>query len=494
MATVYNREGLLSHQRMYPHGSDQHYVKEYIDMMTSPGTSKAVRAPAISPYIASNTHVRRVLDVNGPATNGGSYGVFVKPNNIFPYATSGALTVFPAVSGPLSLHNDPAIPVNEIGGGCKMYVNSAGSTTSYLSSNVNYAGTTYSAWPISMPAGTYAAQMTIPQSEYSSAVGTQYYFRIYAGVAGIWTALCSVQSVSVAGVFPAFACTVPVGGSFSLAVVRTDSVGTPANPQSNIAGAVFLFYPDGQMQPTGSMVAFSDDHAKIVNLEDSQTLSHRIVAMSMLVSNLSSDLNNQGRIVIGRADPRVMSNYTTLAEAQAALSRLPDASRVYDGPLRDGGYTWYMPDDIASYEPAVKYHSTDPNNLLACVISGMDTTDGSIRIIIDYIVEFYTPNQLLSRSPSPVWDDRLLGVFSELLCSPAASANFAHAALVSSIAAGALKAAQFYAANKSWIDPAVAGAYRTVLKQVSSGEEKAKSAISKVGTQGKNIVAGKRKK
>jgi hypothetical protein len=182
-------------------------------------------------------------------------------------------------------------------------------------------------------------------------------------------------------------------------------------------------------------------------------LSHvRCTAMNLLVTNMASPLESGGEIVVARVHEGFLRAPNTAALMED-LKALPEKRYWRSGPLKDGGYTWYLPDDLSSYEP-LPLHSQEHDNVLVAAVKMSDEA-GQVRINCTQRWEFYTPAQILPRKLTYAWCDYSTKLYEELLSRDACSANAGHAALISAIVAGLGAAANFYGSNRDWIDPAV---------------------------------------
>lgn len=435
---------------------------KYANMMANPGSAQPTRAPALTPYLASQSHIRRVLDVTASETQQGYGMVVMSPNAPIPYLESNLVPRIPtAGNATFSFVTNGAAYLNVNGMNATFQCTDGKAVI--RSAYVTAGAVTLPAYELSQTTGNYALQF---QQNSGTTLAYPQFVAAYGLVAGVWTIMSPVTAVIAAGHTVNITVTVPAAGATYFALITCDGAGTLlANSNATSARGIVRYYGFGFKPATVNSTASPPQHHigdRIISLGDQEIVNHRIVAMSCLVTNMAASLNDSGRIVIGRSNANILLG-STVPEMQSSLAALPDVSRVYDGPLRDGGYAWYLPENLEDYEPITAGRPYSEDNSLVAIYN-MDPTNGVIRIVIDYIVEFYTPNQLVQRDLSPHWDDQLMCMYRALYLEPAASANFAHAALISGALAAARKAVQIYAENKELIDPIVAATYRLVKK------------------------------
>lgn len=206
-------------------------------------------------------------------------------------------------------------------------------------------------------------------------------------------------------------------------------------------------------------------------------LSHvRCTAMNLLVTNMASPLESGGEIVIARVHEGFLRAPNTAALMED-IKALPEKRYWRSGPLKDGGYAWYMPDDLSSYEP-LPLHEQQHDNVLVAAIKMSDAA-GQVRINCTQRWEFYTPAQILPRKLTFAWCDLSTRMFEELLSRDACSANAGHAALISAIVSGLSAAASFYGSNKDWIDPAVGALVKNAQHLLGKPKDKSKGKEAK---------------
>jgi hypothetical protein len=181
--------------------------------------------------------------------------------------------------------------------------------------------------------------------------------------------------------------------------------------------------------------------------------------MHLLVTNMASVLDGAGEIVIGRVPKEVLVG-GDIATVMETIKRLPQKNLWSSRNLLEGGYAWYMPDDVESYEPhAISDHLSD-NILVACV--RMSNPNGQYRINATWRMEFYTPAQILTRNFTIPWSPASLGMFKDLSGKSATSANAGHVALVIAIIGAAKSIYSFYTRHSPFINKIASQTYSYV--------------------------------
>lgn len=157
-------------------------------------------------------------------------------------------------------------------------------------------------------------------------------------------------------------------------------------------------------------------------------ISHgRVVSMSILATNTSPEIANGGNINVGR----VPSNFSPHGSISASLSNLPE-NRRYQGPASQGGYVFWMPSQFDEFEVDTidRVHTNLMDaDFLVLQVSGWNPpvgTTASFRIHFDWIVEFYTPNQLFEKVLTPPITTEFRDLYHAMLQMPAATCNPGH--------------------------------------------------------------------
>jgi len=191
---------------------------------------------------------------------------------------------------------------------------------------------------------------------------------------------------------------------------------------------------------------------------DEKVTDGRVISMSILATNTSPDLANGGSVNAARV-PRRLNPFNGIAQA---LADLPD-NRRYQGPASDGAYVTWMPTQFDEYEVDsvhLKEEQLAQAEYLLVNVQGWGGANvSSFRLQFDWVVEFYTPNQLFEKVLTPPRTPEFDALYHLLLSMPAATCNPGHLDLLKSFfqKAGSMskKALGFYKDHGKLIDAAL---------------------------------------
>lgn len=161
-------------------------------------------------------------------------------------------------------------------------------------------------------------------------------------------------------------------------------------------------------------------HVGVYDIKDAGTIAESasqafILAQSLLLTAEMSDINNGGMLSIARVpagSPIGMDstqnqssiNTNNWYEWLASLS-----NNNYDGPVKDGGYSWYLGEDETAYfyRPIDNYFSKELPYLASefTVIPSL-AESAVVRIKISSIVQFTTTASIYDQRPSCYLSDR----------------------------------------------------------------------------------------
>jgi len=153
----------------------------------------------------------------------------------------------------------------------------------------------------------------------------------------------------------------------------------------------------------------------------------RVISMSMLAQNTSPDIANGGNINAGR----VPYDFHPFGDDTVdELSGLP-TNRRYQGRAAMGGYVNWMPSQYDEFEPdfiGEKANALASAEYLYLEVDGWGggALTSSFKIHFDWIVEFYTPNQIFEKVLTPPRTPDFDMLFHTLLLMPAATCNPSH--------------------------------------------------------------------
>jgi len=186
----------------------------------------------------------------------------------------------------------------------------------------------------------------------------------------------------------------------------------------------------------------------------------RVTSMSILITNTSSALANGGTIEAGCV-PRDFNPFET---DRSLLAGLP-ANRRYEGAAAQGGYCFWNPDQDDEWQPdglEMKQRQLNDSNYLMQRLRGWGGGPGnksSATCYFDWVVEFYTENQLFEKVLTPPQTPAFNNLMYVLATLPRATCNPGHFDNMKALMRGALGAAAkahgWYKQHKAVIDPAL---------------------------------------
>jgi hypothetical protein len=189
---------------------------------------------------------------------------------------------------------------------------------------------------------------------------------------------------------------------------------------------------------------------------DSKVVHGRVISMSVLASNTSPALANGGNINAGRV-PRNFNPFINIASEMSALP----PNRRHQGLAADGAYVTWMPAQYDEYEidsVTNKVNQLKEADYLLVEVSGWNPPAGStasFRLQFDWIVEFYTPNQLFEKIVTPAYTPEFSALYNVLLNLDAATCNPGHFDQLKSLLAsgihGISTGLEFYGQHKELI-------------------------------------------
>jgi len=156
-----------------------------------------------------------------------------------------------------------------------------------------------------------------------------------------------------------------------------------------------------------------------------------MIAQSLKLTYQGSDLQNGGQLAISRLPGNtIIGEKSGLSSADNWYSFLANLSRnSYNGPVKEGGYCFYIPDDERGYfYRDVDVLTFDGLAYMAAEWTSTGSPTQAVRIMVTSVVQFTTNNNIYDQKPSPYlgqqWD-KLLHIVS---CVNAAYDNPGHRA------------------------------------------------------------------
>lgn len=187
----------------------------------------------------------------------------------------------------------------------------------------------------------------------------------------------------------------------------------------------------------------------------------RVVSMSVLATNTSPEIANGGNINAGRVPSTFDPVHHNIA---SQISVLP-SNRRYQGPAAKGAFVSWMPAQFDEFEIdslVSKAHQLAEADYLLVQVRDWSPpagTTASFRVQFDWVIEFYTPNQLFEKVITPVMDPSFTHLYHALLSMDAATCNPGHLDLLKKLVAksvsGLRSGIKFYGENQKVIDGAL---------------------------------------
>jgi len=249
----------------------------------------------------------------------------------------------------------------------------------------------------------------------------------------------------------------------------TDAGGTPINAPNASLG-LSLSFNLGQVPSTSGSTVSSIVSSDVITISK---VSHvRCTAMSMLVTNLAPPIEAGGELVMARTRQGILAEGDVLS-LMSAIKNLPEEIYWRSSGIVDGGYSWYLPDQVESYEPR-PISVVPPSDNVLIAAGSMSTPQGYVRVICTWTFEFYTPIQLFERKNNLFWSEYHKSEFQMLLGKRACSANAGHLALMGAISAASAALYNFYKEHEEVLDKAVVNVVKGIF-----GNDKSKPAVRK---------------
>lgn len=163
-------------------------------------------------------------------------------------------------------------------------------------------------------------------------------------------------------------------------------------------------------------------HVGIYDIKDADTIRESasqafVLAQSLLITSEMSDINNGGMLAVARVPANnpigldgVNSGSSIVANNWYEwLSSMPNNN--YDGPVKDGGYGFYLAEDETGYfyRPVDNFFAKNLPYMAAEFTTTADLLESAVvRIKISTIVQFTTTSSIYDQRPSSYYSDMAL--------------------------------------------------------------------------------------
>lgn len=449
------------------HQREDNNAREWGLMLGSP-QDHLVRAPSNTPYLASCTRFVRSVDIPYAQTDNGAFTVAMLPNALQALAVSGAPTTVPVATAEISLVSPSVAPavisagVPDVTSGL-LLVN----TESDTAGTTNFQDlTTFDPLLLNrfgvIVDGVQNSTIEASLTGLTFSFGQYFQMSILRLIGGVTSLLPIGPVTSVrGGVWLSPTYTIPntvtvkavlITRVTSAGVTQTSNIDWDCNVQINLT--------NGRVPISGGSTNLSLTKSELV--EAGRVTLQRCTAMSLLITNMAPPLTSGGELVMARTNFNVLENGGGAQAIMDTIKRLPEERYWRSGPIVDGGYSWWLPDELASYEP-LPLGDTPPTENVLVAAGIMSAADGFVRVIATWIFEFYTPVQLFSRNYNCTYSQAHRDMFNVLAREKACSANAGHFALLAGLAAAAKTVHEFYQSHQKIIDPLVNRAARRLV-------------------------------
>ncbi len=448
-------------------------ARKWASMLTAP-QDELCRAPSNTPFLASKARFVRSIDIPYSTTNNGYFTATAMPHAYNALGVTGVAGPIP-VGGPTALNiSSPNMNrINEdvvgncYGGLVNVVDNNTGVTLAHTEwqdmgfIHANYKG--YKGISFDPQSTNYTITIKPEKADADSSVK--------------WTECKTTGTIAYGSVYSlkdSVNVTVTPAG-ITRGIIFINCLGNGNPYRDSIEGSVFIGCGSAQIPNAGNAVSLSLTKSQLV--EAGKVGMQRCTAMSILVTNMAAPIEAGGELVVARCPIGMLS--TDTQTVMNDIKALPEERYWRSGAIVDGGYTWWLPDDLNSYEPQPLSKGLPSDNILVAA-GKMANPGGLVRLIATWVFEFYTPVQLFTRDYNACYSDAHRDMWQALSQKSACSANVGHLALIAALGGTIMEVFGFYKKHQQVIDPmarravsSVQGAYKTYVKGTSQ-KKKAK--------------------
>lgn len=425
-------------------------VLAWAHMVLNPAEAKVVRSPGISSALCSVTRLVESKKIAYSDTLNGYYTIIARPSAVFPLIIAKNPERFPAVgNAQLSAStiswqfsadaSDPGYPKH----GTAIFSNANDKVSVQVTPQQDSTVTVHNALNLFLATGTNLTVACVNKGT------TAHYIKIVwrtnggAWVTGHAPSLVAAGGSAVLGNFGS------IVDYSALSFVMTTQAGVPSNPENDNNNFSFSFSFTGNIPVAADAGSVANFIAPSL-AQNAQVTHCRVTAMSLLVTNLGSATHDGGEIVGACTQQANVYSAHTTEELMQRIKQLPETNRWTSRVTREGFYSYYVPDDAESYEPhSYDTVNFDDNCVVAC---GQMEPDGSLRVSVTYVVEFYTKVQLFMREMGPSWNQQYHLAHKMLQQGVMASGNENHETMTRRIMANLGKAWTWALAHRKEIE------------------------------------------
>jgi len=369
------------------------YYRRVVQQMTSPGSvgQNLVVSPNRGAHLVCVRHIHKMVDVDQLAYPQG-FTVLMNPDLTSPSYISGPLAaLYPTVVGPVGARGVATVDASGKWTSSGMTVAASSETTN---EKLKFEKQTIGGIDYYGFKGTFIGngKVGVLNKSLTDKVSPSVLIWTWDGVAPAPTLVGSTQPL-VEGASEALTVPFPPGAIWLLF--------TPANAGGKVLTLQFELGLERAQFDLAPYSNFTSAFPPFI-LDDGVT-SGRVLSMSILATNTTPMLQKGGNINAGR----VPTDFDAFDNIAGNMASLPE-SRRYQSTAETGAYVFWIPQDLDEYEindvqsKRESYRAADYLLVNVQWPAGAGTA-GSFKLHFDWMVEFYTPNQLFEKVlPPPV--------------------------------------------------------------------------------------------
>jgi hypothetical protein len=385
--------------------------------------------------LGSKARIVHNVEINGPGTFNGYFSAIARPSCIQPLIISSNPIEFPAGGGlaaidaltvtldfPSSAQTHAGFPTS----GSYKLGTADDTTLVHIEPLVDTMSITIPGLRIETQSASFFTATVLNNSS------DIHYFQLWRLSAGVWASLGTVIAVTP-GASTKYGTTQFAATSGSAIAMRmVTQTGAPFTPNNAIT-KVHIDYTFASARVTTALGAGSmGSFVRSQLVETGHVTNARVTAMSILCTSFANMTADDGEIVAADVRQSIAFNSSSIETLMTDIKSLPEGNRWYSGAAKHGAYTYYVPDDLTSYEPKEYTDRNIHDN--CCVIAGkINPVGGLVRLQITWIVEFYTKAQLFEREMGPSWTREYQLALKYLQTTAMATANDDHENMAATI-------------------------------------------------------------
>lgn len=426
------------------------HVTDWINMLVNPLETEIVRSPAGNAVLGSKTRIIENLDIAYGDTLGGHFSVIARPSLVQPLTVARNPVRLPAAGDTLLIgktmgltFTSDAAPAGYPSEGTMGWHSDTEHLAGQLVSITDSGALTRPGFYMSMKVATNV------WISISNSGNNPYSIRVRCRISGgAWTYLTSATKIPSGGSVIVYDGT-PASQYDAVTFEINNQAGSPTNPDHDLSSISASVQFTGYI-PVATTAGSVSEFVSQKLIAAAGVTNCRVTAMSLLVTNMASATHDGGELVMACTRQSVAFGAPSTAALMTNIKKLPEGNRWHSGVMKDGGYTFYVPDDLASYEP--HDYSTINFQDNCCIAAGKMDESGVVRVVATYIVEFYTRVQLFERAMGPAWTAEYKLAHRYIQTGRMASGNEDHRSMTQRIKRNVQNAWNFALAHRNEIE------------------------------------------